>query len=85
MKIWGRLKTDNAITHSVTVTWQAKTAYDVEDWGEPFTKLCRELDIARPVILKKHTRDLREFSHTTFYPADFMEQVRFDKFEVELF
>jgi hypothetical protein len=57
----------------------------VEDWGEPLAKLCHDMDIARPVILKKHVRDLTQFSHTVFYPADFLEPVSFDRLEIELF
>lgn len=85
MKIWGRTKEDNVIIKSITVTWPAKTAGDVEDWSEPFAKLCHEMDVSRPVILKKHVRDLEQFGSTAFRPADFLEPVNFDKFEVELF
>ncbi len=85
MKVWGRIKVDNAIVKSVTVTWPAKTVHDVEDWAEPFAKLCHEMDVSRPVILKKHIRDLEQFGSAVFRPADFLEPVSFDRFEVEVF
>ncbi|MBO4847582.1 MAG: hypothetical protein J5586_00305 [Clostridia bacterium] len=85
MKIWGRIKKDNRITSSKTITVQVKSASEIEDWSEPFAKLCHLLNLGRPVILSKHTRDLNVFGHTVFYPADFMEPVDFDRFEVELF
>lgn len=85
MKIWGRTKVNNAMIASVTVTWPAKSAQEVTDWSEPFSKLCHDMDISRPVILKKHIRDLEQFGSAVFRPADFLEPVAFDKFEVELF
>ena len=85
MKIWGRIKTDNQIKASETITVQVKSAAEIEDWSEPFSRLCRKLNLSRPVILSKHVRDLTVFSHTVFYPADFMEPVDFDRFEIELF
>ena len=85
MKIWGKTRRDNRTILSETVTLQVKSAYEVEDWSEPFSTLCHKLNLSRPVILKKHIRDLEQFSHTVFYPSDFMEPVDFDRFEVELF
>ena len=85
MKLWGRIKKDNECLADCTVTVKAKSAYEVEDWSEPFARLCHDMDIARPVILKKHVRDLERFSHTVFLPADFLESVGFDRFETEIF
>lgn len=85
MKLWGRIKKDNEYKADGVVAIHARSAYEVTDWGEPFAKLCHDLDISRPVILKKHLNDLERFGHTSFLPADFLESVDFDKFEVELF
>ncbi|MCR5610461.1 MAG: hypothetical protein K6F68_01320 [Clostridiales bacterium] len=85
MKLWGKTKVDTRIVKSETVVVHAKSAYEVEDWSEPFAELCHRMNLSRPVILKKHVRELTEFSHTVFLPADFMESVDFDRFEVEVF
>ncbi len=85
MKLWGRIRKDNETAASQTVVVHAKSAYEVEDWSEPFAKLCHDLDIARPVILKKHIRDLERFGHAVFLPSDFLESVDFDRFEAEIF
>ena len=47
--------------------------------------VCKELDLPRPVMLSKHERDLRQFSHVVFKPSDFIEPVAFDTFELTLF
>lgn len=85
MKIWGRTKRDNRTLQSKTVTIQVKSANEVEDWSEPFSRLCHDMNLSRPVILKKHIRELESFNHTVFLPSDFLEPVEFDKLEIELF
>ncbi|MBR6108889.1 MAG: hypothetical protein IKQ36_04055 [Clostridia bacterium] len=85
MKIWGKIRRDNRTVKNETVVIHVKSAYEVEDWGEPFAALCHKLNLSRPVILSKHVRDLEKFSHTVFFPSDFMEPVDFDRFEIELF
>ncbi len=85
MKLWGKTRLDDRTVSSETVTVAAKSANEVEDWSEPFSRLCHKLNLSRPVILKKHVRELEQFSHTVFFPADFMEPVDFDRFDVELY
>ena len=85
MKIWGKIKVDNSTVSSSTVTLNVRSAYEVEDWSEPFARLCHDMNLSRPVILKKHVRDLQQFGHTVFLPADFMEPVDFDKLEIEIY
>ncbi|MBR3382473.1 MAG: hypothetical protein IKG85_05495 [Clostridia bacterium] len=85
MKLWGKIRKDDHTVSDEVVAVHAKHAYEVGDWTEPMTELCRKLNLSRPVILKKHVRDLEQFSRAVFSPADFMEPVDFDRFEVELF
>lgn len=85
MKLWGKIRKDNRTVADAVVAVHVKSAYEVEDWGEPMASLCHKLNLSRPVILKKHIRDLEQFSHAVFYPADFMEPVDFDRFETEIF
>ena len=85
MKLWGRIKLDNNTIDSRVVTVSAKDAGEVTDWGEPFARLCHDMNLSRPVILNKHVKDLERFGHTVFFPQDFMEPVEFDKLEAELF
>lgn len=85
MKVWARLRRDNKTIGQYVAEVAAKSASEVENWSEPFSEICRELNLARPVVLKKHIRDLEEFGHTAFRPGDFMENVDFDRLEIELF
>ena len=58
---------------------------DIMGWMPIIHELCQALDLSRPVILEKHIRELGQFSHAAFRQSDFMEPVRFDRFEIEIF
>ncbi|MBR0205137.1 MAG: hypothetical protein IJQ45_00180 [Clostridia bacterium] len=57
---------------------------DMEGWSALLHDLCQDLDLCRPVILRKHVNDLARFSRVVFKPADFIETVDFDEFELEI-
>ena len=57
---------------------------DSEGWSGPLHELCQDLDLCRPVILRKHVNVLKQFSRVVFKPADFIESVVFDEFEIEV-
>lgn len=85
MKVWAKVRKDNKTIAEHVVEIGCKHAIEVENWAEPIGELCRELDLSRPVILRKHIRDLESFSHTVFRAGDFMERIDFDRLEIELF
>ncbi len=85
MKIWAAIRTDNKIEQDVVLEFDGLAKAFVEDWNPIIGELCHALDLARPVLLKKHLRDLENFSHTAFAAADFMEPIAFDKLTVEIF
>ena len=85
MKVWARVRVNNRTVAQHVVGIDKKSAVEVDNWQEPIGELCHELNLARPVILKKHIKDLENFSHTSFRPDDFMEKVDFDRLEIELF
>lgn len=60
-------------------------AMETTDWEEIIGALCEILDLSRPVMLRKHFQDLRNFSHVCFKPLDFIEPVDFLRFEVVVF
>ena len=50
---------------------------------EALTELCREFDIPRPLWLNKHEREFEDFRRTQFLPEHFMEDVPFQRLEIE--
>ena len=59
--------------------------FDAEGWGRLITELVKPLDLASPVLLKKHIEELARFNRTWFTQADFIENISFDRFELEIF
>ncbi len=85
MKVWGRVRKDNKTVKEAVIVIEALKKDDVRDWTDPIGEVCRELDLARPVILKKHLDEIDRFSNTAFKQQDFMEPLGFDKLEIEIF
>ena len=58
---------------------------DAEGWARLIAGIAKPLDLACPVLLKKHVEELARFNRTWFTQADFIESVPFDRFELEIF
>ncbi|MGI6151942.1 MAG: hypothetical protein ACOYIR_08355 [Christensenellales bacterium] len=85
MKLWGMLKKKQKILASQVAEVEPNVQLEDEEWlHDAIGEICTALDIARPVILKKHAQDFNRFSRVVFKKDDFMEKTGFDQFEVEL-
>ena len=75
--IWVRLMHRNRIDRDTTV----ECAH--EDWLEALGEACHALDVPRPLVLPRHERDWTQFSQVRFLKEHFVEDVAFDRMEVE--
>jgi hypothetical protein len=75
--IWVRLMRKNRIERDITV----ECAH--EDWQEALSQACHQLDTGRPMVLPRHERDWEQFSQARFLKEHFVEDVPFDRMEVE--
>lgn len=85
MRIWAATRDENKILTEVVLDFPSASAHTGEEWSAIVGELCHALDLAKPVLLKKHQNDLNHFRHTAFIPDDFMEPVDFKKLTVEIF
>lgn len=85
MKIWARVMRAHRILRDHVQAFDVEKPADVANWNPVLVELCKPLDLARPIMLDKHVRELDRFGRTAFLPNDFMETVSFDRFEIELF
>ena len=76
-RLWARLIRRGRIERQATY----ECAF--EDVDEALTELCREFDIPRPLWLEKHQREYHEFQRTRFLPEHFMEDISFQRLEIE--
>ena len=51
--------------------------------AEALAEVCHDFDIPCPLWLNKHEREFEDFRHTAFLPEHFMEEVPFQKLEIE--
>ena len=84
MKIWAKVLQDHRIINETVREFPSARPSDMEGWSVPLHELCQDLDLCRPVILRKHINDLKQFSRVVFKPTDFIESVDFDAFEIEI-
>lgn len=78
-KLWARqIRRNKMIADAVS-------ACDRADWQEALSACCRQMDIGVPMVLARHEQDWQNLSQTRFLPEHFLEQVRFDRLEVEYF
>lgn len=83
MRLWATVRDGNRIVRQATIAADYTRLGEVEDWAALLSEACQALDLARPVLLNKHIKDLTSFSRAVFKPDDFIEPVDFQRFEVE--
>ena len=76
-RLWARIIQRHRIERQATFECR------FEDVDDALTELCREFDIPRPIWLDKHRREYEEFRRTRFLPEHFMEEVPFQRLEIE--
>ena len=84
MRIWAKVLIEHKIMRETVREFSSARPSDLEGWSPLLHELCQDLDLCRPVILRKHVYDLQRFSRVVFKPADFIESVDFDEFEIEV-
>jgi len=80
MKIWGKVIKKEQILKSKTIEVDpsSTTFFDM------LKTLCEKLNISTPVLLDKHVYDFNAFHICMFSPDDFIEEVLFDRFTLEM-
>ena len=81
IRVWAHIMKDNKITRSYI--YESIDNFYPDKFYAHIEKMCHELDIPTPVILKSHINNYVDFNHATFLPRDFVESVDFDKLVLE--
>lgn len=85
MKIWIKTIVAHKMQDQAVQEFASARPSDSDGWVRIMTELVKPLDVAVPVILKKHVNELTSFSRTVFRRQDFMESIPFDALEIEIF
>lgn len=82
-KLWAKKIKSNKIIDSIVV--KNKEDISLEQKRDKCLKeICKKLDISVPVWLKKHDFEFSQFKYVIFYSQDFIDEIDFDKLEIEL-
>ena len=84
LKMWAKLIKDNKLTGQAVVP--IDEALSAEQMLKvSLEEICRELDLANPIVQSKHIRDMEQYRLTRFLPESFIEDVPFDRMELNIF
>ncbi len=84
MRIWATIRNGHRIQSDAIIETSHTKREQIDDWPALIGEACQALDLSRPVILKKHLKELHDFSRAVFKAEDFMEPVNFQRFEIEV-
>lgn len=82
VRIWAKVMLNEKILKD-TIYEDFETNFNSENFFNYIADICEKLDVATPVILKKHLLHYVEFNTAIFFPVDFPEEVDFDKLVIE--
>ena len=82
LRLWPRVIRRNKIIEE-TVT-KSSLAHEPSAVAEALQAACVQLDIARPMWLSLNDRDMEDYRRTTLNQDNFMEEIHFDRMEIEI-
>lgn len=81
IRIWARTMKDNKITRSYI--YESIDNFSENNFFKHIERMCHEIDIPTPAILKNHINNYVDFNNAMFLPRDFIESIDFDSFIIE--
>lgn len=84
LKFWIKLYKDGKLKNDYVCDANPNASAE-KMLDEGLKEACYALDISNPIIMKKHVKDVKEYSLTRFLPSDFPEAVDFDKADINIF
>lgn len=84
MRVWVMIRKKQRIEKQYIYKVEPTTIIDENNIHELMAEGCKKLDLAHPIILPKHIQQLNEYRKTSFYAFDYMEEIAFDAFDIEL-
>ena len=81
IRIWARTMKDHKITRSYI--YESIDNFSEAVFFKHIEKICHELDIPTPMILKNHINNYVDYNNALFSSRDFVESIDFDSFIIE--
>ncbi|MEI6603536.1 MAG: hypothetical protein WCL54_08630 [Clostridia bacterium] len=84
MKFFGRMMKERFVILETVVEDLEKQKPLVDRLEHCLRAVCKEFDISVPIWLDRNTSEFACFRRTTFTPEQFIDQVKFDKLQIEV-
>jgi len=82
MKLWGKILVDSKIKKDIVVESNSRDNYQ-ENLKICIMEICDKLDIEKPYWLPTNVKEYNQRGKTRFTKDNFIEEISFDKFEIE--
>lgn len=82
-KLWAKKIKDNRIINQIVVSNKDNMSNE-EKRVKCMDEICKNFDLSVPVWLNKHHMEFSQFKYVTLYSEDFIDDIDFDKLEIEL-
>ena len=84
MKFFARIMKERYVIFE-TMTEDFEVAKPLVDRLEKCLRIvCKDLDVSVPIWLDRNTKEFACFKRTIFTPEQFIDQVKFDKLQIEV-
>lgn len=83
MQLWGKIIKHDRIQKQDEVDYDLQSDWTEESLQEALVVLSRQMDLSRPVILRKHVEQMNRYGKTSFYQEDFVEPIYFKRLDIE--
>lgn len=83
-RLWGKIILNNKIVLDKTVEI-SELSYINKKINLYLDEICNDLDIPKPIWMEAHKRDFVKYNKADFTQESFLEEIDFDRFEIEIF
>lgn len=83
-KLWGKITKNNKTLKDLVIPIEDPHLNRTKKILLGVENLCLDFDIQVPMWFEKNKKDMRYFSRTSFHKDQFIEQISFDSFDIEI-
>jgi hypothetical protein len=83
-RIWGKIIKDHKIILDQVIKLEDPQLNRTKKILRGVEQLCLDFDIQVPMWFEKNKKEMKFFSQTSFHKDQFIEQISFDSFDIEI-
>lgn len=82
-RLWGRIWKNNRLLRDMVIE-NPKDDTRTHKVFDAITELCYSFDLEKPIWLDSNIREFKQHAKTRFYKDNFIEDIPFDYFEIQI-